>query len=101
MTAMELARFTVDPDDVDAMLEARPAMLRALRERFDGFEALHLVRLDERTWLDVVRWASRAQADEAAAVVFELPECRAAFAYIKEVVAMEHGEILFAGDRVS
>jgi hypothetical protein len=101
MTAMELARFTVDPDDVEAMLDARPAMLRALRERFEGFEVLHLVRLDERTWLDVVRWASRAQADQAAATIGEVPECRAAFAYIKEVVAMEHGEVLFVGDRVS
>ena len=101
MTAMELARFTVDPDDADAMLAARPAMLRALRERFDGFESLQLVRLDERTWLDVVRWADRAAADRGAATIGEVPECRAAFAYIKEVVAMEHGEIRFAGDRAA
>ena len=96
--AMELARFTVDPQDVEAMLAVRPAMVSALRERFSGFESLQLVRLDERTWLDVVIWASRAQANEAAALVGEVPECRAAFACIKEVVSMEHAEVVFAGD---
>ncbi|MBB4742619.1 hypothetical protein BJY16_006078 [Actinoplanes octamycinicus] len=101
MKAMELARFTVDPQDVEAMLAARPAMVTALRERFSGFESLRLVRLDERTWLDVVIWASRAQADEAAATVGDMPECRAAFAYIKEVVSMEHAEVVFAGDRAA
>ncbi|GIF16852.1 hypothetical protein FHX34_1021112 [Actinoplanes teichomyceticus] len=99
--AMELARFTVDPQDVDAMLAARPAMLAALRERFSGFESLRLVRLDERTWLDVVIWASRAQADEAAALVGDVAACRNAFAYIKEVVSMEHAEVVFAGDRAA
>ncbi|MDI6103365.1 antibiotic biosynthesis monooxygenase [Actinoplanes sp. NEAU-A12] len=101
MMAMELARFTVDPRDVAAMLAARPAMLAALRERFSGFESLRLVRLDERTWLDVVIWASRADADAAAATIGDVPECRSAFAFIKEVVSMEHGEILFAGDRAA
>ncbi|OJF15234.1 hypothetical protein [Couchioplanes caeruleus] len=101
MRAMELARFTVDPSDVEAMLQARPAMLAALRERFAGFESLRLVRLDEWTWLDVVVWASRAQADEAAAKIGEIPQCRAAFAFIKEMVSMEHAEIFFAGDRAA
>lgn len=101
MMAMELARFTVDPADVDAMLAARPAMLDALRERFPGFRSLRLVRLDERTWLDVVVWASRADADDAAAKVGDVPECRAAFAFIKEVVSMEHAEIVFEGDRAA
>jgi hypothetical protein len=99
MTAMELARFTVDPADAEAMLAARPAMLAALRQRFAGFVSLRLVRLDERTWLDVVEWRSRAEADEAAKLVGEIPECAAAFAAIKDVVSMEHGEIVFAGDR--
>jgi hypothetical protein len=76
-------------------------MVAALRERFAGFESLRLVRLDERTWLDVVIWASRAQADEAAAMVGDVPECRAAFAYIKEVVSVEHAEVVFAGDHAA
>jgi hypothetical protein len=100
MTAMELARFTVDPADVEAMLAARPAMVAALRERYEGFVSLRLVRLDEWTWLDVVEWRTRAEADSAARTVGEIPECAAAFAQIKEVTAMEHGEIAFAGDSV-
>lgn len=96
MTVLELARFTVDPGDVDAMLAARPAMTAALRVHFDGFESLRLVRLDEHLWLDVVEWRDRAAADAAAAGVGAVPECAAAFAYIKDMVAMEHATVEFA-----
>ncbi|WP_306357496.1 MULTISPECIES: antibiotic biosynthesis monooxygenase [unclassified Nocardia] len=96
MTVLELARFTVDPTDVDAMLAARPAMLTALREKFDGFVSLRLVRLDERTWMDVVEWRDRAAADAAAAGIGAVPECAAAFAFIKEMVSMEHATVEFA-----
>lgn len=99
MAAMELVRFRVDPVDAEAMLAARPAMLEALGQRFAGFVSLRLVRLDEWTWLDVVQWRSRAEADEAAKLVGEIPECAAAFAAIKEMVSMEHGEIAFEGGR--
>ncbi|WP_067537877.1 class I SAM-dependent methyltransferase [Nocardia crassostreae] len=96
MAVMELARFTVDPSDAEAMLAARPAMLTALREKFDGFVSLRLVRLDERTWLDVVQWRDRAAADAAAAGIGAVPECAAAFAFIKEMVSMEHATVEFA-----
>lgn len=99
MSAMELVRFTVDPAEAEAMLAARPAMLAALGQQFTGFVSLRLVRLDESTWLDVVEWRSRAEADEAAKLVGEIPECAAAFAAIKDVVSMEHGEIAFEGGR--
>ncbi|MCP2321484.1 Antibiotic biosynthesis monooxygenase [Nocardia amikacinitolerans] len=96
MAVMEMARFTVDPSDAEAMLAARPAMLTALRERFDGLVSLRLVRLDEHTWMDVVQWQDRAAADAAAAGIAAVPECVAAFAFIKEMVSMEHATVEFA-----
>ena len=65
MTAIELARFTVAPQDADTMLSLRPAMTEALRERVPGFVNLRLVRLDAHTWLDIVEWADRSAADAA------------------------------------
>lgn len=99
MTTIELARFTVRPQDVPTMLERRPAMARALRERVPGFVDLRLVRLDERTWLDVVEWADRAAADAAQDAVGQLPECGAVFELVEEVVSMEHGEVASRASR--
>ena len=104
MSALELARFTVEPDRVAAMLAARPAMVAELREHCPGFRRVYLTRLDERTWLDVVEWDSREAAEAAMATVMELPGCREVFGHISEVVAMEHADVVDeaeAGDRAA
>lgn len=94
MSTIELARFTVRPEDAEAMLAARPGMEEALRTRMSGFRSLRLVRLDERTWLDVVEWATRQDADAAAAAVADVPEIAAVFGFIDSVISMEHGELV-------
>ena len=94
MSALELARFTVEPDRVPAMLAARPAMVAELREHCPGFRRVYLTRLDERTWLDVVEWESRQAAEAAMATVPDLPGCRAVFGHISQVVAMEHADVV-------
>ena len=93
MTTIELARFTVRPENAEAMLRCRPALARALREQFPGFLGLTLVRLDERTWLDVVEWTDRAAAQAAQEAIMSNPDCRAFIRLIDEVVAVEHGEV--------
>ena len=99
MSALELARFTVDPEDVAEMLAARPAMVAELRENFPGFRRISLGRLDERTWLDVVEWETREAAEAAMAKVMELPGCQRVFSFIKEVVAMEHADVVEQAQR--
>ena len=94
MSALELARFTVDPEEAAEMLAARPAMVAELRENFPAFRRLYLTRLDERTWLDVVEWESREAAEAAMATVMALPGCKRMFEFIEEVVAMEHAEVV-------
>jgi hypothetical protein len=94
MTALELARFTVDPEEAAEMLAARPAMVAELRENFPAFRRVYLTRLDERTWLDVVEWETREAAEAAMAEAMELPACRQVFGFIKEVVAMEHADVV-------
>ncbi len=94
MSALELARFTVAPDEVPAMLAARPAMVAELREHCPGFHRVYLTRVDEETWLDVVEWESREAAEAAMATVMELPGCRRVFGHIREVLAMEHADVV-------
>ncbi len=93
MSTIELARFTVRPENAEEMLERRPALARTLREQFPGFLSLALVRLDERTWLDVVEWVDRSAAEAAQEAIMGNPDCRAFLELIDEVVAMEHGEV--------
>ncbi|MFC4126256.1 hypothetical protein [Nocardia rhizosphaerae] len=46
--------------------------------------------------MDVVQWRDRAAADTAAAGIGAVPECAASFAFIKEMVSMEHATVEFA-----
>ncbi len=97
MTTFELARFTVDPTRTDELLAARPAMAAELKEHCPGFIQLWLLRLDEKTWLDVVEWETREDADRALTIVPEHPGCQKMFGLIEEVIGMDHGEV---ADRV-
>ena len=96
MPAMEIARFRVREGAEQSLLAERPAMLAALRERFPAAGDAHLARLDDGTWVDVIVWSSREEADRAQREVFDHPEIAGWFGHISEVVAMEHGELAAA-----
>ncbi|MFC0509358.1 putative quinol monooxygenase [Micromonospora costi] len=95
---MELTRFRVRPEQVDALLAARPAMLADFRADRAGFLDADLVRLPDGEWLDVVRW--RSAEDFAASRVkgANRPGIAAFFAAIDSVVSAEEGT-LAGGDR--
>lgn len=63
---IELASFTVGDEAAAQLVTQRPATVQALRERFPGCLAAYLTREDDGSWLDVVLWRSRAEAEEAA-----------------------------------
>jgi hypothetical protein len=91
--ALELVRFTVKPDNVDAMLAARPSLVAALRS-FPGFVDIHLGRIDDATWIDVVLWESREQAEAAAATAGDNRDLARTFALIDQVVNFEHADVV-------
>jgi quinol monooxygenase YgiN len=91
--AIELARFTVEPDEEEALLAERPAMISALRRRFPACLAAFLTREDDGSWLDVLVWRSRAEAEEAAALVEAVPECAAWFRHIAASGGLSHVEV--------
>ena len=90
--ALELARYTVKPENVDAMLASHTATEAAL-QTFPGFINIHFGRLDSTTFLDVCLWESRAQAEAAAAKAPEHPDLSRTFALIDEVLGFEHADL--------
>jgi len=76
-----------------AVLLRRRKLLEAVRAESAGPAETRLVRVDERTWVDMWRWDSpetlRAALDGAPG----LPEAAAAFAIARDVLA-EQGEVV-------
>jgi hypothetical protein len=92
-TIIRTTRFTADPAATDQVLAARSALLAALRAKISGPSEAKLVRIDERTWVDIWRWDSPADLEAASELAPTLPEARAAFAVAKDPTA-ETGELI-------
>ena len=71
--SLEIATFTVRRGDEDALLRERPEMVAALKRAFPGVLAAWLTREDDGTWLDVILWRSREEAEEAAREIDQVP----------------------------
>ncbi len=80
----------------DEMVSRRPALEAAVRERLPGLLDIRLVRLDDGTYLDVLRWESRAAADAAIERFGEVPEAGEIHAFVEEVLAHHRGEVAAA-----
>jgi uncharacterized protein HemY len=80
-------RFTADPAATEKVLAARAALIAVLRAKISGPSEAKLIRIDERTWVDIWRW------EAAAELAPTLPEARAAFAVANDPTA-ESGELV-------
>jgi heme-degrading monooxygenase HmoA len=58
----------------EEMLSRRPALEAGVREKLPGLLEIRLVRLDDGSYLDVLRWESREAADAAIEKFAEIPE---------------------------
>jgi hypothetical protein len=90
----EHAAFTVRDGHAQALLDERPAMIAALRRDFPGLVSSWLTRREDGTWLDVILWRSREDAEYPARHVTELPEAVAWLGHIGEARGIEHLAIL-------
>lgn len=90
---IELARFTINPGAEDTLLAERPAMITALRQRFPACLAAFLTREDDGSWLDVLVWRTRADAEEAAEQINTVPEASSWFRHIAESGGLRHVEV--------
>jgi hypothetical protein len=90
----ELASFTVAEADEAALLAERAEMIEALKRRFPAALAAWLTRQDDGSWLDVILWRSREEAEEAARKIHEVPEASAWFRHISESHGIRHVEVV-------
>jgi hypothetical protein len=86
----EFASFTVRNGHEAALLAERPTMIDALRANFAGVLAAWLTRRDDGSWLDVILWRSRAEAQAAAEQINTVPAATAWFAHIEESQGVHH-----------
>ena len=93
---LELARFTLHPDHAEDFLAATDAMVDTVRRHFDGMLHFSRARLDDGSYVELVLWRSREDAERAAAGVMEIPELAKLFSAIDRVVEMTQGERLAA-----
>jgi hypothetical protein len=89
----ELAAFTVRQENETALLAERAEMIAALQRAFPAALAAWLTRQDDGSWLDVVLWRSREDAEEAGRNVQSVPEAKAWFRHIAESRDLRHVEV--------
>jgi hypothetical protein len=95
MTVIRLSRFSADPASVETMLARRADLIAAVRRAHPGLERAEIVRVDERTFVDVWRWDSAESLRAAQATAPTMPESGPAFALTTDITA-EDGELLDA-----
>lgn len=93
MATVELTRFTVSPEQEEALLAARPEMLADFRADRTGFIDAMLVRLAENEWLDIVSWRSEEDFAASRAKGANLPGIAAFFGAINQLVSSEQGSL--------
>lgn len=89
----ELATFTVREGSEPALLAERPEMIGALRQAFPAALAAWLTKQDDGSWLDVILWRSRQEAEEAARRIDQVPEAKRWFRNIAVSKGVRHVEV--------
>jgi hypothetical protein len=78
----------------EEMSSRRPALEGAVRQRLAGLLDIRLVRLEDGTYLDVLRWESRAAADVAVDQFASIPEAGEIHGHFAEDLAHHRGEVV-------
>ncbi|MFE9319665.1 hypothetical protein ACIHDR_08250 [Nocardia sp. NPDC052278] len=92
-TTVELTRFKMAPEQVSAMLTARPAMVADFESDRGGFLGARLIRLPNDEWLDVVERRSAEDFAASHAKGASLPGIAAFFATLGGLVSDETGTL--------
>jgi hypothetical protein len=90
---LELAAFRVRSEDERSLVDERPAMIGALQRAFPGALAAWLCKQDDGSWLDVILWRSREEAEDAASRIDDVPEAKRWFRHITESQGVRHVDV--------
>src|SRR5919107_3846031 len=77
----------------DEMLSRGPALEAGVRQKLPGLLDIRLLRLDDGTYLDVLRWESRGAADAATELFAEVPEAGEIHGFLPEGSGHYRGEV--------
>ena len=91
---LEVVRFRVKEGSETALIEDRAAMVVDVRDRHPGLMRAELTKLDDELYLDVLRWRTKADADQASADGENIPGFVAWVEHIEEVLSLEVAEIV-------
>jgi hypothetical protein len=80
----------------EEMLARRPALEEGVRNKLPGLLDIKLVRLEDGTYLDVLRWESREAADAAIDLFAIVPEAGEIHGFLAEDLAHHRGELAVA-----
>ncbi|NGN66090.1 hypothetical protein G5C51_19595 [Streptomyces sp. A7024] len=94
MSYIRITRFSVDPSKADLAIERRATLIKTVRAGHPGLIDARLVRVDERSYLDIWRWESQAALDAASATVPGSPEAGAAFSVVENPTLEAQGELV-------
>jgi hypothetical protein len=98
MSTIELTRFRVRPERVEALLSARPRLLQEFRaDRVGQTDEARTEKADDQ-WLDIVTWRSPEDFAASRAKGANLPGINAFFAAIDELVSDEQGVLSDSGE---
>jgi hypothetical protein len=89
----ELAMFTVRDGEEASLVAERPEVIAALGKAFPGLLGAWLGKRDDGSWVDVILWRSREEAERAAEQVDAVPAAKAWFRHIAESHGLEHVEV--------
>jgi hypothetical protein len=93
----ELASFRVAPENEATLIEERPEMIRALQTAFPGALTAWLTKQDDGSFMDIILWRSREEAEDAATRINDVPEARRWFRHIAESQGIRHVEVVHGG----
>jgi hypothetical protein len=89
----ELAAFSVREGEEASLVAERPQMIAALGRAFPGLLAAWLAKGDDGSWVDVILWQSREEAENAATHVDGVPAAKSWFGHIAESHGLQHVEV--------
>jgi antibiotic biosynthesis monooxygenase (ABM) superfamily enzyme len=96
---LEFVHMTVKAGSEDEFVRLRADVEDVLAGE-DGFISAELVRLEDGTWLDLIHWASDADAKASARRFPTLVDVQPWLQLIEKVVVMAHGEVISSHRRV-
>jgi hypothetical protein len=84
MSIVEIYRVKVDPARVGRLLQIHDQAVAEYQEQVPELVGIELVRLDDETWLDIIRWSAPVDPQR-----LEAAACSPAASEVHEIMAQE------------